>query len=171
MYNRQELEKLQQALDQWEKTTLSRSLKGLPERQEQFITTSSEPIERVYTPLDVGNMDYLQDLGLPGEYPYTRGVQATMYRGKPWTIRQFAGFGSASQTNERFKVLLSHGQTGLSTAFHLPTLYGYDSDHEMSAGEVGKCGVAIDTLRDFEAAAAQAASRRRARRYRPAAGK
>ncbi|MDL1949891.1 methylmalonyl-CoA mutase, partial [Acidobacteria bacterium ACD] len=94
--------------------------------------------------------DFERDLGWPGEFPYTRGVQATMYRGKPWTIRQFAGFGTAEETNRRFKVLLSHGQTGLSTAFHLPTLYGYDSDHAMSAGEVGKCGVAVDTLRDFE---------------------
>ena len=94
--------------------------------------------------------DFERDLGWPGEYPYTRGVHPTGYRGKLWTMRQFAGYGTAKQTNERFHYLLDHGQTGLSTAFHLPTLYGYDSDHYMARGEVGKCGVAIDSLRDME---------------------
>jgi methylmalonyl-CoA mutase N-terminal domain/subunit len=150
MYDRQELEKLQQALDQWEKTTLSKSLKGLPERQEQFITTSSEPIERVYTPLDVGNMDYLQDLGLPGEYPYTRGVHPTMHRSRLWTMRMFAGFGTAEETNQRFKYLLEKGQTGLSVAFDLATLMGHDTDAPEALGEFGKCGVAVSSLKDME---------------------
>src|SRR5512134_2748026 len=115
-----------------------------------FMTTSSRPIRRLYGPQDVARIDYQGDVSDPGDFPYTRGVHPTGYRGKPWTMRQFAGFGTAKQTNARFHYLLEHGQTGLSTAFHLPTLYGYDSDHPMSAGEVGKCGVAIDSLRDFE---------------------
>jgi methylmalonyl-CoA mutase N-terminal domain/subunit len=120
------------------------------EWKKDFTTISSAEVNPLATPDDTGSLEYERDLGWPGEFPYTRGVQPTMYRGRPWTIRQFAGFGTARQTNQRFKYLLAHGQTGLSTAFHLPTLYGYDSDHKMSAGEVGKCGVAIDTLRDFE---------------------
>jgi methylmalonyl-CoA mutase, N-terminal domain len=150
MYDRQELEKLQQALDQWKKTTLPKSLKGLPERQDRFITTSSEPIERVYTPLDVQNMDYLQDLGLPGEYPYTRGIHPTMHRSRLWTMRMFAGFGTAEETNQRFKYLLEKGQTGLSIAFDLATLMGHDTDAPEALGEFGKCGVAVSSLKDME---------------------
>ena len=116
-----------------------------------FTTVSGVPIERLYTPEDVRNLDYDKDLGDPGEPPYTRGIYPTMYRGRLWTMRQFSGFGSAADTNERFHYLLKHGQTGLSVAFHLPTLMGYDSDHPMSVGEVGKCGVAIDSLADMEA--------------------
>lgn len=104
----------------------------------------------VYLPEDLEGFDYQKDLGKPGEYPFTRGVHKTMYKGKLWTMRQFAGFGSAEDTNKRFKYLLKHGETGLSTAFHLPTLMGYDSDHPLSAGEIGKCGVAIDSLKDME---------------------
>ena len=115
-----------------------------------FTTVSGAPVNPLAGPDSLAGFDPERDLGWPGEYPYTRGVQPTMYRGKLWTMRQFAGFGTAKQTNERFHYLLSHGQTGLSTAFHLPTLYGYDSDHHMSRGEVGKCGVAIDSLRDME---------------------
>src|SRR2546430_7709727 len=114
------------------------------------MTTSSLPINRVYTPQDNENLDYTRDTGLPGEYPYTRGVQPTMYRAKPWTMRMFAGFGTAEDTNKRFKYLLSQGQTGLSTAFDMPTLYGYDTDHELAAGEFGKCGVAVSSLADME---------------------
>ena len=118
--------------------------------KKDFTTVSSMDVNPFATPADVANLDYNRDLGFPGEYPFTRGVHPTGYRGKLWTQRQFAGFGTARQTNERFKYLLSQGQHGLSVAFHLPTLYGYDSDHMYSAGEVGKCGVAIDTLADME---------------------
>jgi methylmalonyl-CoA mutase N-terminal domain/subunit len=118
--------------------------------KKDFTTVSSMDVNPLATPNDVAGLDFSRDLAFPGEFPYTRGVHPTGYRGKLWTMRQFAGFGSAKQTNERFKYLLEHGQTGLSTAFHLPTLYGYDSDHHYAAGEVGKCGVAIDTLADME---------------------
>jgi methylmalonyl-CoA mutase, N-terminal domain len=115
-----------------------------------FTTVSGVPIERLYTPDHVADLSYDKDLGDPGEAPYTRGIYPTMYRGRLWTVRQFSGFGTAADTNERFHYLLKHGQTGLSVAFHLPTLMGYDSDHPMSEGEVGKCGVAIDSLADME---------------------
>jgi methylmalonyl-CoA mutase N-terminal domain/subunit len=115
-----------------------------------FTTVSGVPIERLYTPEHVGDFEYEKDLGDPGQPPYTRGIYSNMYRGRLWTMRQFSGFGSAADTNERFQYLLKHGQTGLSVAFHLPTLMGYDSDHPMSLGEVGKCGVAIDSLADME---------------------
>jgi len=118
--------------------------------KKDFTTVSGMEVNPLATPADVMNVDFERDLAFPGEFPYTRGLHPTGYRGKLWTMRQFAGFGTAKQTNERFKYLLSQGQTGLSTAFHLPTLYGYDSDHHYSAGEVGKCGVAIDTLADME---------------------
>lgn len=116
----------------------------------RFTSLSDEPVNPLYTPMDRQNSEYLRDEGLPGEYPYTRGIHASMYRGKPWTIRQFSGFGSADDTNKRFKYLLEQGQTGLSVAFDVPTLMGYDSDHHYSEGEVGVCGVAIDTLEDIE---------------------
>ena len=115
-----------------------------------FTTVSGVPIEELYTPEQIQDLDYEKDLGDPGEPPYTRGIYPTMYRGRLWTMRQFSGFGSAADTNKRFHYLLKHGQTGLSVAFHLPTLMGYDSDHPMSEGEVGKCGVAIDSLADME---------------------
>jgi len=144
-----EQEQLERAKDEWRKKTAAAFAKT-PAWKRDFTTVSSAEVNPLAAPSDLAGLDYERDLGWPGEWPYTRGVQPTMYRGRPWTIRQFAGFGTARQTNERFKYLLAHGQTGLSTAFHLPTLYGYDSDHLMSAGEVGKCGVAIDSLRDFE---------------------
>src|SRR5437899_2576495 len=122
----------------------------ISERPVRFMTASSEPVERLYTPAHFHEVDYPERLGDAGEYPFTRGVHPTGYRGKLWTMRQFAGFGSASDTNERFKFLLAHGQTGLSTAFDFPTLMGYDSDHPRSEGEVGKCGVAISSLADME---------------------
>jgi len=115
-----------------------------------FTTVSGMDTNPMATPLSVEDQDF-REIAYPGEFPYTRGIHPTGYRGRLWTMRQFAGFGTAQQTNERFKYLLAHGQTGLSTAFHLPTLYGYDSDHHYAAGEVGKCGVAVDTLADMEA--------------------
>src|SRR3989449_10048664 len=124
---------------------------GAPkERRDPFTTISGRPIEVVYTPRDIASLDYERDLANPGEFPSTRGIHPTGYRGKLWTMRQFAGFGSASDTNRRFKFLLEHGQTGLSTAFDFPTLMGYDSDHPRSLGEVGKTGVAISSLADME---------------------
>ena len=145
-----EQERIARAKARW-REKVAEAFGKRPAWKQDFTTVSGAETSPLATPDDLPGFDYERDLGWPGEFPYTRGVQPTMYRGRPWTIRQFAGFGTAEQTNHRFKVLLSHGQTGLSTAFHLPTLYGYDSDHPMSAGEVGKCGVAIDTLRDFEA--------------------
>ena len=120
------------------------------ERRNSFSTHSEIPVNRLYTPADVEDIDYLEDLGFPGEYPYTRGVQPTMYRGRYWTMRQYAGFGTAEETNARFKYLLQQGQTGLSVAFDLPTQIGYDSDHSLAQGEIGKVGVAIDSLQDME---------------------
>src|SRR4051794_18185807 len=114
-------------------------------------TYSGFPIAGLYTPLDVQDLDPLEDVGLPGEFPFTRGVHHTGYRGKPWTMRIFAGFGAAEDTNARFKYLLAHGETGLSVAFDLPTLYGYDTDHPLAEGEFGKCGVAVSSLADMEA--------------------
>src|SRR6516164_2415662 len=129
----------------WERKTLEPTLAKSPERQKEFTTTSLYPIRRLYTEADLAGWDAARDLGLPGEPPYTRGIHASMYRSRLWTMRQFAGFGSAEDTNQRFRYLLAHGQTGLSTAFDLPTLMGYDSDHPFSEGEVGKCGVTISS--------------------------
>jgi len=137
-------------LEAWQKNTLQPTLDKSPERQKEFTTVSSYPIRRLYTQDDLAGWDSARDLGFPGEPPYTRGIHATMHRGRLWTMRQFAGFGTAEDTNQRFRYLLSHGQTGLSTAFDLPTLMGYDSDHALSEGEVGKCGVAISSLADME---------------------
>lgn len=122
----------------------------MPERKRNFKTLSNIPVKALYTPVDIGNLDYFDDLGFPGEYPYLRGAQATSYRARFWTMRQFAGLGTAKETNQRFKYLIQNGQTGLSVAFHLPTIYGYESGSPMSAGEIGKEGVAIDTLADME---------------------
>jgi len=151
MFDLEKLKSLQQRRDAWEDTTLRDSLAQHPERLEQFLTTSSSPVERLYTPLDVGGLEYERDLGFPGEYPYTRGVHATMHRGRLWTMRMFAGFGTAEETNARYKYLLEHGETGLSVAFDMPTLYGYDSDAPQALGEFGRCGVAVSNLADMEA--------------------
>jgi methylmalonyl-CoA mutase N-terminal domain/subunit len=137
------------AYKDWAKK-VEQSLSKRPERKKEFLNTSGIPIKRLYTPLDQEEMDYLSELSFPGEYPFTRGVQPTMYRGRYWTMRQYAGFATAEETNRRYKFLLEQGQTGLSVAFDLPTQIGYDSDHEMAMGEVGKVGVAIDSLRDME---------------------
>src|SRR2546423_6754882 len=149
LFDKTVLEELKAERQHWEEATVKKSQERMPER-DNLITTSGVPINRVYTPQDNENFDYTRDLGLPGEYPYTRGVQPTMYRAKPWTMRMFAGFGTAEDTNKRFKYLLSQGQTGLSTAFDMPTLYGYDTDHELAAGEFGKCGVAVSSLAALE---------------------
>src|SRR5579864_2770945 len=134
----------------WEENTLRPTLEKNPERQEEFTTVSGYPIRGLYTPADLEGWNAQRDLGQPGEPPYTRGIHSTMHRGRLWTMRQFAGFGTAEDTNQRFRYLLAQGQTGLSTAFDLPTLMGYDSDHPLSEGEVGKCGVAISSLADME---------------------
>lgn len=144
------LDEIRDAKDRWEETSLQKTLGRPPERASKFMTTSSLPVERLYTPLDVAEMDYARDVGMPGEYPYTRGIHATMYRGKMWTMRMFAGYGTAEETNARFKYLLNQGQTGLSCAFDLPTLYGYDTDAVPAEGEFGKCGVAVSSLADME---------------------
>jgi methylmalonyl-CoA mutase N-terminal domain/subunit len=134
----------------WEANTLGPALAKSPERQKEFTTVSGYPIRRLYTEADLAGWNKQRDLGFPGEPPYTRGIHSTMHRGRLWTMRQFAGFGTAEDTNQRFRYLLANGQTGLSTAFDLPTLMGYDSDHPLSEGEVGKCGVAISSLADME---------------------
>ena len=123
---------------------------SMKDREERFATVSGMPVNDLYTPLDVEGFDYMRDLGFPGLYPFTRGVQGNMYRGRLWTMRQFAGFGTAKDSNRRYRYLLEKGQTGLSIAFDMPTIMGYDSDHPRSLGEVGRCGVAIDSLQDFE---------------------
>lgn len=135
---------------QWEKETLRPSLEKMPERDIPFTTVSGQEIQTLYTPADVQDIDFEKEIGWPGEYPYTRGIHPSLYRSKLWTMRQFSGFGSAAQTNERLRYLLSTGTSGISIAFHLPTLMGRDSDDPLSKGEVGKCGVAIDSLQDME---------------------
>ena len=149
-FDRTKLEQLAQRQKDWRETRLNPTLKKLPERKARFNTLSGVAIERQYTPLDIADLDYERDLGNAGEYPYTRGVHATGYRGKPWTMRMFAGFGTAEETNARFKYLVSQGNMGLSVAFDLPTLMGYDSDAPEAEGEFGKCGVAVSCLRDME---------------------
>jgi methylmalonyl-CoA mutase N-terminal domain/subunit len=138
------------AKDRWERQVLSPMMAKSPERRKRFESTSGEAVERLYTPRDLEGFDYLRDAGFPGEYPFTRGVQPTMYRGRFWTMRQYAGFGDARESNRRYRYLLAQGQTGLSVAFDLPTQMGYDSDHAFASGEVGKVGVAIDSLEDME---------------------
>ena len=141
---------IREEFERWGKTTLNKVISKSPEREPSFKTTSHIELKRLYTPLDVADLDYCGELGFPGEFPFTRGVQPTMYRGRLWTMRQYAGFATPEETNKRYKYLLEHGQTGLSVAFDLPTQIGYDSDHPLSDGEVGKVGVAIDTLKDIE---------------------
>jgi methylmalonyl-CoA mutase cobalamin-binding domain/chain len=144
-----EVDELREALERWEKKELAMFLGKAPERQAEFRTLTGFPVKRVYTALDLADTPP-EDIGLPGQYPFTRGAYPTMYRGRLWTMRQIAGFGTAEDTNRRFKYLIAQGQTGLSTDFDMPTLMGYDSDHSMCEGEVGREGVAIDTLADME---------------------
>jgi methylmalonyl-CoA mutase N-terminal domain/subunit len=150
MFDEEELAEIRAGRDEWERGSLDPTLDRYGERRDRFATVSNLEVDRLYTPEDVADIDYEEDLGFPGEPPFTRGVYPTMYRGRTWTMRQFAGFGTAEETNERFHYLIDEGQTGLSTAFDMPTLMGLDSDHHMSAGEVGKEGVAVDSLRDME---------------------
>ena len=149
MIEKEEIAKIKSAAEIWEKEKVQKSLSREKERKETFTSISGTPIKRLYTPLEAADLNYNEDLGYPGEYPFTRGVQPTMYRGRFWTMRQYAGFGSARESNERYRYLLSQGQTGLSVAFDLPTQAGYDSDHPLSMGEVGKVGVAIDYIGDM----------------------
>jgi methylmalonyl-CoA mutase N-terminal domain/subunit len=149
MFDEDSLENIRESQEEWENETLDPFLER-GERKDRFATVSNHEVDRLYTPEDIADLDFEDDLGFPGEPPYTRGPYPTMYRGRTWTMRQFAGFGTAEETNERFHYLIDEGQTGLSTAFDMPTLMGIDSDHKMSAGEVGKEGVAVDTLRDME---------------------
>jgi methylmalonyl-CoA mutase N-terminal domain/subunit len=138
------------SVERWERETLEPVLKKRPERRKRFETVSLDEVNRLYTPADVADVDFERDTAFPGEFPYTRGIHPTGYRGKLWTMRQFAGFGTPEETNARFKYLLEHGQTGLSVAYDLPTLMGYDADSPLSEGEVGKCGVAVSSLADME---------------------
>lgn len=151
MFDTNAITNLKERMDFWKKEKYSKIIKKFPERRKEFFTSSNIFVDAQYSPLDIINIDYIKDLGNAGEYPFTRGVQPNMYRGKLWTMRQYSGFGSAEETNKRYKFLLSEGQTGLSVAFDLPTQIGYDSDNKISFGEVGKVGVAIDSLEDMEA--------------------
>ena len=150
MFDEEKVNEIKRERERWEQTTLPNWLKQSRERKSEFRNHSGMLIKRVYTPEDIKNLDYMRDLGFPGEYPFLRGVHATMYRGRLWTMRMFAGFGMAVDTNKRFKYLLKEGESGLSTAFDYPTIMGYDSDHPMAKGEVGICGVAISSLKDME---------------------
>ncbi|MGH7398681.1 MAG: methylmalonyl-CoA mutase family protein, partial [Candidatus Rokuibacteriota bacterium] len=147
----EEQARFEQARREWEEQTLKPALGRAAERPGPFADSSGAPVERLHTPADTSADDYVRDLGFPGEFPFTRGVQPTMYRGRLWTMRQYAGFGSATETNRRFRYLLEQGQTGLSVAFDLPTQMGYDADHEMARSEVGKVGVAISSVEDMAA--------------------
>jgi len=148
MFDERALEELKEAAKRWEES-IAAALSKRPERKAAFVNTSGIPIERVYLPFQVQGLDYQRDLGFPGSFPFTRGVQPTMYRGQFWTMRQYAGFGTAEESNKRYRYLLEQGQTGLSVAFDLPTQIGYDSDHPSAFGEVGKVGVAIDSIEDM----------------------
>jgi methylmalonyl-CoA mutase N-terminal domain/subunit len=151
MFEQDELDKIRSAKEEWESESYDPTVERFGERKDTFTTdTEGQEVDSLYTPADLDDFDYEEDLGLPGEDPYTRGVYPTMYRGRLWTMRQYAGMGTAAETNERFNYLIDEGQTGLSTAFDLPTQMGRDSDDPMSAGEVGKTGVAIDSLADME---------------------
>jgi methylmalonyl-CoA mutase N-terminal domain/subunit len=151
MFDADDLEEIRSAREEWEEETVGPTVERFGERKETFTTdTGGQEVERLYTPEDVAELDYEEDLGFPGEEPYTRGPYSTMHRGRLWTMRQYAGFGTPEETNERFEYLIENGSSGLSMAFDLPTQMGYDSDAEMAAGEVGKSGVAIDSLHDME---------------------
>ncbi|MCR4441193.1 MAG: methylmalonyl-CoA mutase family protein [Peptococcaceae bacterium] len=150
MFDREKIKKTAAAKETWEKGMVAKALSRSKERFEEFVNTSGIKVDRLYTPVDLADFDYESSLGFPGEFPFTRGVQPTMYRGRFWTMRQYAGFATAEESNKRYKYLLEQGQTGLSVAFDLPTQIGYDSDDEIAQGEIGKVGVAIDSLADME---------------------
>jgi len=149
MFRKECLERITEDTGKWQQS-FQDSISKAPERLKKFSTVSDRPIKNLYTPVDIEDLDYSNDIGFPGQYPFTRGVQPSMYRGRLWTMRMFAGLGSARDTNKRFHVLVDEGQTGLSAAFDMPTLMGYDTDSPKSRGECGRCGVAIDTLKDME---------------------
>lgn len=144
------LKDFKQKLNHWKKENFEKAKDNWANEKKGFTTISGKEVKELYTPADLDGFDYSSELGFPGQYPYTRGIHPTMYRGRLWTMRQFSGFGTPEDTNRRYKYLLSHGQTGLSVAFHLPTLMGVDSDHPLAEGEIGKCGVAVDSLADME---------------------
>ncbi|QQY79480.1 methylmalonyl-CoA mutase [Keratinibaculum paraultunense] len=150
MFDEKKIEEIKKAKKEWTENKVEKAISRFPERKENFTTGSNLEVDRLYTPAEIEDFDYEEKLGFPGEYPFTRGVQPTMYRGRLWTMRQYAGFATAEESNKRYKYLLEQGQTGLSVAFDLPTQIGYDSDHSLSEGEVGKVGVAIDSLKDME---------------------
>ncbi len=149
MFAKKELDIIKKKRLEWKKNCYSKHVKEHSERKKNYKNLSSIKIKNLYSPDDIAHLDYLKDLGFPGIYPFLRGIHPTMYRGRLWTMRQFSGFGSAEETNLRYKYLLDHGETGLSVAFDYPTLYGYDTDHPLSRGEFGKCGVAISSLEDM----------------------
>src|SRR6056297_632987 len=149
MFDRDKLDDIRKAAELFEEST-QKSIRKRPERKENFMSASGDEVGRVFSPVDVEDIDYMEELNFPGQYPYTRGVQPTMYRGRLWTMRMYAGFATAEASNERYKLLLAQGGSGLSVAFDLPTQIGYDSDHSLAEGEVGKVGVAIDSLKDME---------------------
>ncbi|MDY6776319.1 MAG: methylmalonyl-CoA mutase family protein [Halobacteria archaeon] len=150
MFDEDDLEEIRESRQEWEEETLGPTLDRFGEREDEFTTDSGIEVDQIYTPDDISDLDYDEDLGFPGEEPYTRGIYSTMHRGRLWTMRQYSGFATAEETNERFHYLLDQGQTGLSVAFDLPSQMGRDSDHPLSQGEVGKAGVAIDSLADYE---------------------
>ena len=150
MFDKKTLKEINEKQSEWEKKYYQPLIQKHPERRDKFENLSSIKINQIYTPYDISNEEYLKHQGFPGQYPFLRGIHSTMHRGKLWTMRQFAGFGSAEETNMRYKYLLNHGETGLSVAFDYPTLYGYDTDHPLARGEFGKCGVAISSLKDME---------------------
>ncbi len=150
MHDKEKVNEIRKERERWERTTLPKWMEQRPERKIEFRNHSDMLIKRIYTPEDIKDLGYARNLGFPGEYPFTRGVHATMYRGRLWTMRQFSGYGAAEQTNQRFKYLLKEGETGLSIAFDYPTIRGYDSDNPLSMGEVGVCGVAVASLKDME---------------------
>src|SRR6056297_2045143 len=150
MFDKEKMDQISKSKEKWEDKTLDKVLSRFPERKEEFKTGSGEEVKRLYTPEDIEDIDYNEELGFPGLYPYTRGVQPTMYRSRLWTMRMYAGFATAEESNKRYKYLIEQGSMGLSVAFDLPTQIGYDSDHSLAEGEVGKVGVAIDSLADME---------------------
>ena len=150
MLSKEKIEQIHQKHQEWDHQVYKKAVQETPERKQKFKTLSEIPIKNLYTPEDISETDYLEHGGFPGQYPFLRGVHPNLYRGRLWTMRQFAGFGSAEETNKRYHYLLEHGETGLSVAFDYPTLYGYDTDHPLARGEFGKCGVAISSLVDME---------------------
>jgi len=150
IFNKDAVKEIEEGIKRWERETLPKSLSRYPERLDRFTTLSDIEVKRVYTPADLKDHNYMEKLGLPGEYPFTRGIHATMYRGRIWTMRMFSGYGSPEDTNKRLKFLIEHGETGLSLAFDYPTLVGIDADDPMAGGEVGVCGVSVSSLRDME---------------------